>query len=156
MNVSKSLNSQQSQTAGGDIQQDFDKVVEIQEIVETEPSQSNMLNSTESRRGNQTLKFDDTDLRVTEPLRPSSIDNGTDLLQSDSLLLNSIQQMRKYIEPPQFVRVSTLTNNTEEGSMPQVPFLPPLKDGHKFTLILDLEDTLVHCALFSKLDKSQN
>ena len=34
--------------------------------------------------------------------------------------------------------------------------MPRIKDGYKYTLVLDLDETLVHCSTFSELEKGQN
>lgn len=50
------------------------------------------------------------------------------------------------------IRVSYLSHVDQK---PIAPFLPPLKAGMKFTLVLDLDETLIHCAPFNKKDDNQ-
>ena len=57
--------------------------------------------------------------------------------------------MKKYVEAPQYVRVST-ANSSIEGTRSKAPFLPPINPTKKYTLILDLEETLIHSTMFSK------
>ena len=105
----------------------------------------------------KTLKLDDTDLRVQEPLGTSALENLSSdpfLQASESLTTTSLLQIKKYAEVPQFVRVSHVANGAQEGVRAKVPFLPPLRSGKKYTLVLDLEETLIHCTLFSKRDST--
>ena len=90
VNLSKSIHSL-SRTAD---QQDFDKVIEIQEIGESEDAAHFIAATSRSRvpdlgtgaapeivrrscKTNQTLNFDDTDLRVQESMQASSLDLGS-------------------------------------------------------------------------------
>lgn len=50
--------------------------------------------------------------------------------------------------------MSHVANSIQEGVRAKAPYLPPLGAGKKYTLVLDLEETLIHCTLFSKRDST--
>lgn len=169
LHISQSVTSHQ--TGNGEIQNDFDKMIEIQENGESDHEQLSFdqigrkdhdYYKTNDR--DQTLKLDDTDLRIAETVKTNSIDfNSNDIfsIKKSSFLESSIKNMKKYTEKltvtdaPTFVRVSTLSCNSEFRKLNE-PYLPRIKEGFKYTLVLDLEETLIHCKAFSNFDNNKN
>jgi hypothetical protein len=74
--------------------------------------------------------------------------DGQSVVQTRNIIIKAseeIEMMKQYAQlPPLYGVGGTAIGGYEPLQLVDAPYLPPIKDNQKYTLVLDLDETLVH------------